>query len=355
MSEAEATRSVFPFWYLLGLLLLAAVGLSVLLIINLGPRKTIDRNLIRPDGAILITNAIGLISNQNPCFSPDGKQLVFTHWEHGYNRGPATLVLLDLATRKEHILLAERGTDNANVPGRCWSAGTGEIVFSSDRGGGFDEIWSIDLDTRQAKQITVHDEPKAYLEPVLSPDDRWLAYQSSDLSGDDERQFGQIVLAPADGSGARTLPGAETAITDDRLPNWSHDGRLLFQRRFLKPEGGWGNWEVFTSGLNEQGNWSAPQNITNAPNSEETDSSWSPDGRWIISSSDYGGLTQPAIWAFPIDGGEPVRLTQDLDHEEGAPVISPDGQWLAFESHRTSDEESPSDLWLLPLADQLKK
>jgi len=42
-----------------------------------------------------------------------------------------------------------------------------------------------------------------------------------------------------------------------------------------------------------------------------------------------------------------VRITYSDDREDGAPAVSPDGRWVAFESHRTEDEDSPTDLWII--------
>ncbi|HUU82416.1 MAG TPA: hypothetical protein VM243_02825 [Phycisphaerae bacterium] len=52
---------------------------------------------------------------------------------------------------------------------------------------------------------------------------------------------------------------------------------------------------------------------------------------------------------LPSERCGPVRITFSDRHEDGAPFVSPDGEWVAFESHRTGDEESPSDLWTIAL------
>ena len=43
----------------------------------------------------------------------------------------------------------------------------------------------------------------------------------------------------------------------------------------------------------------------------------------------------------------PVRITYSDEREDGAPSVSPDGRWAAFESHRAEDEDSPTDLWII--------
>jgi Tol biopolymer transport system component len=46
----------------------------------------------------------------------------------------------------------------------------------------------------------------------------------------------------------------------------------------------------------------------------------SPDGQWVVYVSERG------LWKIPIDGGDPVRLTEKLT---STPVFSPDGKLLA--------------------------
>ena len=127
--------------------------------------------------------------------------------------------------------------------------------------------------------------------------------------------------------------------TDDRQPNWSPDGdRILFQRHTPASE----NWDIYT--IASDG--SSLQQVTTSPLSD-TDASWSPDGHWIVYSSDDGGLLVPNILIIPADGGDPIRVTYEISNEDGAPSWSPDGQWIAFESHPGQDEDSPSALWLI--------
>lgn len=108
-----------------------------------------------------------------------------------------------------------------------------------------------------------------------------------------------------------------------------------------------------------------PVNVSRARDRFNTDCSWFPDGRWIASSSEFpaGGtpLVHPNIIAFfvPGKGGlgdppAPLRVTFSDEHEDGAPSVSPDGLVVAFESHRTGDEDSPSDLWVIAVPPALE-
>jgi Tol biopolymer transport system component len=120
------------------------------------------------------------------------------------------------------------------------------------------------------------------------------------------------------------------------------------------------NWDIYV--IDTDGD--ELTNVSNAAQFFNTDNSWSPDGRWIASSSEFPTdgeqLPIPNIVAFFVpdslsgeDLGAPVRITLDDEYEDGAPSVSRDGQSVAFESHRTLDESSPSDLWMIALPEVL--
>ncbi|MEK7407579.1 MAG: protein kinase [Acidobacteriota bacterium] len=57
----------------------------------------------------------------------------------------------------------------------------------------------------------------------------------------------------------------------------------------------------------------------------------SPDGGWIVYSSDGGSPSNLTLWRRPVQGGRAVRLTGG-DADAVSPTISPDGRWVAFKS-----------------------
>ncbi len=73
-------------------------------------------------------------SAHNPAFSTDGNTVLFTPFHGGCNDGPAGLYLLGPESRSASELLDEADCGSVNLPGSCWNAATGRIVFSSDRG-----------------------------------------------------------------------------------------------------------------------------------------------------------------------------------------------------------------------------
>lgn len=59
----------------------------------------------------------------------------------------------------------------------------------------------------------------------------------------------------------------------------------------------------------------------------------SPDGRYVVYTSDRAGL--PHVWRMNVDGTEPKQLTFGDDYDDGNPHISPDGKWVIYNSWRT--------------------
>lgn len=271
-------------------------------------------------------------SAQNPAFSPDGRFLLFTLFHEGYNQGPAGIYKLSLEDGTVVPLLDEPDQDSVNLPGSSWNAPTGLITFASDRED-IDEVWTMTEEGDSLFRVTRHDSRQHFIEPSFSPDGQWIVFEV-DTETPGRIQQGSVWKVASDGSGLTQLSDGTGGGIDDRQPNWSPVGdRILFQRRLPPSE----DWDLYTMSTDGED----VQKVTGTPSSD-TDASWSPDGRWIIYSSDYGNLTYPNIFIIQAEGGEPIRVTKDDNREHGAPSWSPDGQWIAFEAHVEPDEDSPT-------------
>ena len=289
----------------------------------------------RSDGAQRLTTPPSGASDQNPAFSPDGRFLAFTRFENGYNIGPAGIFRLDLSGGEIVRLTPEEDQDNVNLPGSAWSAVHDRIVFASDRAES-DDLWQIAPDGTGFTRITTHHGPPWYIEPSWSPDGAWIVFEA-DAARPDDQQQGSIWKVRADGTGLTILTDGPAEGVDDRQPNWSPTGeRILFQRR----DPGSDDWDIYTMAPD-----GSDLRLVTDQASSDTDASWSPDGRYIVYSSDYGDLPTPNIFVIPAEGGTPIRVTFNGTHEDGAPSWSPDGRFIVFESHPGEDEDTPSSLW----------
>ncbi len=289
----------------------------------------------RADGAVsLAIPASG--SLQNPAWSPDSGKLLFTRFVNGYNTEPADLLTFDLTTEITRTLVSD-GSGNVNLPGSAWNRVTGYIAFSSSRDP-HDEIYVI-YASGQANdewQLTNRNDRAAY-EASFSPDGDWIVFEAHPL---DVESNGIITKYKTDDSQPYQ---ALTAIDDDcRQPNWSPAGDLIVYQKFADNQ--WDLWTMTPTGGNHR-------KITAGPG-DKTDASFSPDGKWIVYSSDEGELDYANLFIIPSGGGESTRLTT-YNGYDGAPSWSPDGRRIVFESAPDDpDEGSGTSLWQIPVPQQ---
>ena len=289
----------------------------------------------RQDDAVKI--AVSLDGSlQNPAWSPDGDRLVFTRFRNGYNAEPADLFLVEVGDGSTRELVND-GSANVNLPGAAWNATTEEIVFSSSREP-HDEIYVIDDNGAAGDeiQITEREGLMAY-EPSFSPDGEWVVFESHVV---DQEDNGVITRYRVDGTGDyETLTDSDA---DCRQPNWAPDGGHIVCQCYED-----GQWDLWV--MDEDG--SAFGKVTTG-SGDKTDASFSPDGQWIVYSSDAGELTLANIFVVSIDGGDPIRVTH-WDGYDGAPSWASTNQ-IAFESYfGDPDDSTGTTLWVIDVPDGL--
>ncbi len=284
----------------------------------------------RQDSAVqLHINVSG--SLQNPAWSPDSAELLFTVFRGGYNRGSADLLVVNTSTTATRVLVSD-GSGNINLPGASWNPVTNQVVFASTRPP-HDEVFVIDADANPGteQRITSREGLVAY-EPSLSPDGRWVVFESHVLDMEDN---GVITKFRMDGTGS-FIPLTD-ADTDCRQPNWSPQGDLIVYQRVVEQQ--WDLWVMNSDGTNHR-------LVTTGPG-DKTDASFSPDGQRIIYSADQGELDGANLFVIPVAGGAPARVTHQ-DGYDGAPSWSPDGTRIAFESSPGDpDDYGGTTLWVI--------
>jgi serine/threonine protein kinase/Tol biopolymer transport system component len=158
---------------------------------------------------------------------------------------------------------------------------------------------------------------RAYFWPKFSPDGTRVAIGVEEDSGD------VLVLDLARDSLTRVTFGGE-----DECPTWSPDGKRLVYaslrgdrvlKMFVRPSDGSGSDELLPC---------PPRSIP---------VSWSPDGRFLAF---YSWNQRPLqIWLYPIGTGEPARPLIQNAFNNLMPRISPDGNWMAYMSNETGQDE----------------
>ena len=148
-----------------------------------------------------------------PVWHPDGRSLAFgsnRDGKFGIYRVPA-----DSISQPELLFAAE----SISYPS-SWGPDGRTLLYSEfAQSKGVTFLLPIDVDGKAGQPFRFHpEETSSEVQPVVSPDGKWLAY-SSDHSG----RF-EVYVSPLQGSGGRY----QISTQGGRLPKWSRNGRELF-------------------------------------------------------------------------------------------------------------------------------
>lgn len=246
------------------------------------------------------------------------------------------------------------------------------------------QIWLMDADGRNARQITTGD--KSSSAPVFSPDGRWIAFISA---RDGEPN---LYVMSATGGEARRVTKISTGVSD---PVWSPDGRWVAFSTDVYPECNgddacnkriaeawsngplkahmadsllyrhWTDWkdgmrthifltDVASGGVRDltPGNFDSPSFQLGGPLQYD----FSPDGREFVFVSNHDknpeSSTNNDLWLISLadPSARPRNITAANPAFDGSPKYSPDGRWIAYRLQRQPGYES--DLFRLALYDR---
>ena len=153
---------------------------------------------------------------------------------------------------------------------------------------------------------------RSYLAPTLSPDGQRVAVDIEAKTS---------VYNVTDGSRTPLGPDGDNS----QFPSWSPDGSQISyiggqSRLYVTPADGSGNSELL---------WDAGLQIWGPQ--------WSPDGNFIMFHM-LDARTGLDVWQAQVDGGEPTPYLQGTFGEHEA-VFSPTGNWVAFASNQSGQDE----------------
>src|SRR3954452_9871704 len=151
-------------------------------------------------------------------WAPDGQSIVFTSDRNG--SGDLFRVAADGSG------LTQLTTDTAYDDQAAFSPDGKQLVFVSTRGGGYADIWKLDIATKRAKALTSG--PGGDYRPAWSPDGKWIAFSSGRgitapfAEGRWERQqLAEIYMIHPDGSGLKQVTKMGGFCGS---PKWMNDG-----------------------------------------------------------------------------------------------------------------------------------
>lgn len=273
-----------------------------------------------------------------PTWSPDGERIVCVTGHTETSVPSMSMIEVDAASGAERVLLKPDWFYIGLV--RWLPDGRSLLARVSPTLGSTSQLWLVSYPDGQTRKLT--DDLNNYLAFSLNHDaSRIVAIQtkrsahvwvSSNEWGSDARQVvegdefawtpdGRIVYSStvggnrdiwimrADGSEQRQLtvnPGF-----DDR-PAVSPNNRYII---FSSDRTGTNHlWRMNMDGSDQ---------VQLTRGFGEKDSIVSPDSRWVF----YNTVDRQTLWRIPIEGGEPVKMTDEYAFR---PAVSPDGRFIAY-------------------------
>lgn len=225
--------------------------------------------------------------NLSPCFSPNGRYLVYT----GYRARNPDLYIADIKENKVWKFMSGEGLNISPE----FSPDGSMIAFASQRGGFNLDIYVLNARTRKTTRVTYASSEE--LSPTWSPDSKMLAFVSNRTGTP------QIYLLDVSrGAESRKNRAARLTYEGDynASPSWSPDGRWIAYTGRVG-----GQFDLF---LIDMGGSEKPiKRLTATPANEETPA-WSPDSLFLTYSSNKHGTYD--IYLMSVYGGKPKRITR---------------------------------------------
>ncbi len=188
-----------------------------LLLDSRSSRENLKEFSLKPGGSPPASLTLGNSTDRQPCYSPDGTEIVFSSNRSGN---------LEIWSLDRKTDLVRRLTDH---PADDWDPGFSpdgkHLLWSSDRSGNL-EIWIANADGSSPRQITR--DGFAAENPTMTPDGRWIVYSSA------HQKSAGIWKIHADGTGQTRLVEGSTLGN----PEVSPDGRYaayLDNKRITMP------------------------------------------------------------------------------------------------------------------------
>ena len=192
------------------------------------------------------------------------------------------------------------------------------IVFSSNRVNSNATLFAVNLQGGRGIQSITRSQSDDNM-PFVAPNGKFVVYTSMPIDAKDP----QIWLVNINGS----LP---TQIREGSFPQVSPDGKKIM---FVRKDKIGGKSQIWV--MNLDGTWETL--LTQNEKYDCIQPRWSPDGQFIIYSSDEGLDSEKRmnydIWLLSLDGDKKIQLTTNGSWDD-SPYWSPDGENIYFRSNR---------------------
>jgi len=260
----------------------------------------------------------------SPALSPDGRRVAFTlrETEVTENRTHTDIYVLDL-TGAHPLSRLTRAPQSSRDP--RWSANGQALYFLSARSGS-SQVWRLALSGGEAAQVT--DLPVDVDSFAVAPTgDRLAVTMAVFRDCPDLACTRQRLDAKAK---QKTQPRLYDSLFVRHWDSWGDGRRSVLFTLALDAGGQVTGTPVSISG-------SLDGDVPGKPFGDETDYTFSPDGRTLVYSVRVAGVAEAwstnfDLYQTPAAGGVPTNLTPDNAAWDAEPRFSPDGRTLAYKA-----------------------
>jgi serine/threonine-protein kinase len=178
------------------------------------------------------------------------------------------------------------------------------------------EIFMMDIQTRIRTQLTSDTDVSVNSYAAPSPDGQWIAFQS-DRDGDFE-----IYVVNRLGGQLRKLTDNDVL---DRIPSWSPDGEWIIYSTDIRNDGNFDIYKMRADGSEKTEVFSNGQRNSHPR--------YSPDGRYIAFTS--GQSRAASTWEILLLDTQTGQVAQVTDNStrDASPVFNPDGTHMLYISY----------------------
>ncbi len=264
----------------------------------------------------------------NPAWSPDGREITCADEgpvDPAVRGNPNSRVWEVNVATGERRLVTNEDSIQPN-----WSPHGYRIAYGGRRNAAQRDIWTIPAGGGEAVEVTNDSAMKE--SPVWSPDGRYL-YFASDRAGSMN-----LWRVPIDEQTGKMLGLAEAVTTPSAYSaqlSFSHDGRRMVYAQFIIRA------NLQQVGFDPKAERVMGQTVSITQGSRRANGpDLSPDGEWIAFDSQGG--TQEDLFLIRRDGTGLRQLTDDT-YKDRQPRWSPDGKRVAFYSDRSGKWE----IWVI--------
>jgi serine/threonine protein kinase len=257
-----------------------------------------------------------------PAWSPDGKLIACAFGRVASNRTEG-LIGYEVATGQERQITTERWQGFERV---MWLPDGSALIAAAGESGTPIQIWHISYPEGEVRRIT--NDLDNYTELGLTADGRSL------LTIQYARRSSLWIVPKGNPNAAKPITLSDRDVY--RVVSFTPDGRILYMSEI---GGNRDIWIMDADGSNpKQLTASAGNNILMKA---------SPDGRYIVFSSNRANKGAFNIWRMNIDGSNPIQLTYGSG--ESGPACSPDGLWVVYSKGGPEVNNAEKSLWKVPI------